>query len=54
MKKFIKKMKDKSFNYNDLFDAFVAGDTESMRTGDDVDKEEFNEWLKIKFKKNKK
>lgn len=29
----------------DLFDAFVAGDTEGMRTGDGVDIEEFNDWF---------
>lgn len=53
MKKFIKKMKDKSFNYNDLFEAFISGDSEGMRTGDEVDKEEFNQWLKFKFKNKK-
>lgn len=41
-----------SFTYDDLFKAFVAGDTESMRTGDDVDKEEFEEWFNDFFKKN--
>jgi len=41
-----------SFTYDDLFKAFVAGDTESMRTGDDVDREEFEEWFNDFFKKN--
>tara|TARA_R110000772_G_scaffold265094_1_gene386184 strand:+ start:104 stop:313 length:210 start_codon:yes stop_codon:yes gene_type:complete len=41
-----------SFTYDDLFKAFVAGDTESMRTGDDVDREEFEEWFEDFFKKN--
>lgn len=40
-----------SFTYDDLFKAFVAGDTESMRTGDDVDKEEFEEWFDEWFSK---
>lgn len=41
-----------SFTYDDLFEAFVAGDTESMRTGDDIDREEFEEWIAEHFKKN--
>ena len=41
-----------SFTYDDLFKAFVAGDTESMRTGNDVDREEFEEWFNSFFKKN--
>ncbi len=43
------------FTYEDLFDAFVAGDCEQMRKGGEIDREEFNEWFmewyKIKVKK---
>jgi len=42
---------EKQFTYEDLFKAFIAGDTESMRTGDDVDREEFEEWFKKWFEK---
>ena len=38
------------FSKEDLFDAFVAGDPDEMRTGDKVDRTDFEEW----FRQNKK
>ena len=39
-----------SFTYEDLFKAYVAGDTEEMRKGDEVDREQFEEWFNKFFK----
>lgn len=38
-----------AFTYEDMFDAFVAGDTEGMRNGDDLDKEDFDDWFEDWF-----
>ena len=38
-----------SFTYDELFKAFVAGDTEGVRLGDEVDREEFEEWFTDSF-----
>lgn len=40
------------FSYNDLFEAFIAGDTEGLRTGDSIDFSDFNEWLVKNFNKH--
>lgn len=39
-------IRDFSFTYQDLYEAFTAGDTEDMRKyNDEVNKEEFEEWF---------
>jgi hypothetical protein len=44
-------MQIKIFTKEDLFEAFVAGDTEGMREGDKTDKEEFELWFNTEFQK---